>query len=316
MTILKEAGLNELRVNIAVRGYDLRAVELAAQIIDTVTVEIPVIPEDYTRIIKTLGKLRDIGVKHLNLHTLHAGSANYKALAARGYIFFRYYNFPVVESELTALRIMQYAVKNKLTLPINYCTDSYRFRVHINNSRKIEAEFMKSQYEEITKAGFLRNLAVIGSPENIKKISEMFIKKKIKTKLWTLNSGANELTIHSDLLRYLNFIKEFVITYYAPVLEAKSLKDWNGEGESVNVNNKFFLRKKRVSQYKLGSASMEIFRSLFVENNSAKKTADVCYKTYRLEGKEGLLKIKRAIKMTLKNFSRFERVESGLADYF
>lgn len=44
---LKEAGLNEMRFNIAARHYDLKAVKMAADIIDTVTVEIPAVPEDY-----------------------------------------------------------------------------------------------------------------------------------------------------------------------------------------------------------------------------------------------------------------------------
>jgi len=41
---LKEAGLNEIRFDIAARKYDLKAAKIAVGIIDKVTVEIPAIP--------------------------------------------------------------------------------------------------------------------------------------------------------------------------------------------------------------------------------------------------------------------------------
>lgn len=47
LNTLKEAGLNEIRFDIAARNYDLKAAKMAIGIIDRVTVEIPAIPEDY-----------------------------------------------------------------------------------------------------------------------------------------------------------------------------------------------------------------------------------------------------------------------------
>ena len=61
-----------MRFNISARKYDLKAVKMAAGIIDTVTVEIPAIPEDYEILKKCLPRMKAIGVAHLNLHQLFA----------------------------------------------------------------------------------------------------------------------------------------------------------------------------------------------------------------------------------------------------
>ena len=72
LNALKEAGLNEIRFDIAARNYDLKAVKMASAIIDRVTVEIPAIPEDYEILKKCLPRMKAIGVAHLNLHQLFA----------------------------------------------------------------------------------------------------------------------------------------------------------------------------------------------------------------------------------------------------
>ena len=72
LNALKQAGLNEMRFNIAAGHYDLKAVKIAAGILDTVTVEIPAVPEDYEILKRCLPRLKAIGVAHLNLHQLFA----------------------------------------------------------------------------------------------------------------------------------------------------------------------------------------------------------------------------------------------------
>jgi pyruvate formate-lyase activating enzyme-like uncharacterized protein len=69
---LKQAGLNEIRFDIAARKYSLKAAKMAAGIIDRVTVEIPAVPEDYEILKKCLPKMKAMGVAHLNLHQLNA----------------------------------------------------------------------------------------------------------------------------------------------------------------------------------------------------------------------------------------------------
>jgi len=313
---LKEAGLNEIRFNIAARGYDLQSTALAAQIINIVTVEIPVIPEDYKIVTESLRKLYEIGVNHLNLHTLVASSDNYHKLVDRGYTFFHYYNIPVLESDLTALKIIQYAVRNKLNLPINYCTDPYRVRFQSKNHRKITGGFMKGEFEQITEAGFLRNLSFVDTPENIKKISRTLSKKSNNKKLWILNMDKSKIFIHSSLLKYLSFVKKVLITYYEFSFGSKSsATDSTGKEEGVSVTDRIILKKITSFQCSLNSFGMKIFHKLFIEDISTKKTLDYCTKTYGLTSKNDLMKARKAINTIVKNFRTFEHIESGAPFY-
>ena len=69
---LRDAGLNEIRLNLFVQNYDIEKICLASQYIDIVTVEIPAIPEDFERVCKLLPELVRSGVKYLNLHQLRS----------------------------------------------------------------------------------------------------------------------------------------------------------------------------------------------------------------------------------------------------
>ena len=71
---LAEAGLNELRFNMAATGYFhphiLEMVRYAAMRLSAVAVEIPAIPEDRDPLLKALPVWSRAGVKYLNLHEL------------------------------------------------------------------------------------------------------------------------------------------------------------------------------------------------------------------------------------------------------
>ncbi len=71
---LAQAGLNELRFNMAATGYRHPHVSAmlgqAAAVLPTVTVEIPAIPRHAARLQKALPVWARLGVKHLNLHEL------------------------------------------------------------------------------------------------------------------------------------------------------------------------------------------------------------------------------------------------------
>ncbi len=74
ISALAEAGLDELRFNMAATGYVhphvLEMVRYAATRLAAVTVEIPAIPEDRDPLLKALFVWSRIGVKYLNLHEL------------------------------------------------------------------------------------------------------------------------------------------------------------------------------------------------------------------------------------------------------
>lgn len=156
---LKEAGLDEIRFNISVRGYDLSKVKPAVGIINKVTIEIPAIPEDYEKVKKTLRKMHKIGVDHLNLHQLEITAYNCKNFIGRNYSFLRLPSVVVLESEFFALKIIRYALNNKIDLPINYCAKSYKSRFQKMGLMQRRASLVKESFEDLTDTGYIRRLS-------------------------------------------------------------------------------------------------------------------------------------------------------------
>jgi len=123
---LAEAGLNELRFNIVAADYSLKHVARAIDLVETVTIEIPAIPEDEERLKALLPDIAALGVQHLNLHQLMILGDNAVALVQRGYRFTQGMTPSVVESELAALRVLAHAVRAGITLPISQCSTAYK----------------------------------------------------------------------------------------------------------------------------------------------------------------------------------------------
>jgi len=125
---LREAGLDEIRINIAAVDYSLDGVELAKRIFDRVTVEIPAIPEDRHRVREVLPEMARIGVAHVNLHQLMLIGNNHGRIRDRGYVLSHGPTPSVVESELAALELMQGVADAGLKLSIQYCATAFKAR--------------------------------------------------------------------------------------------------------------------------------------------------------------------------------------------
>jgi uncharacterized protein len=142
---LKKAGLNEIRFDLVARSYDIEPLRLAAKIIDTVTVEIPTIPKDRERLAGILGALKEMGVKHLNLHELMVTEENISKLKRCGIVGSRVSGRTLKaaagsvlagkDSLKAALEIEKHAreegknrkgQKGRSGLPINVCSLSYK----------------------------------------------------------------------------------------------------------------------------------------------------------------------------------------------
>jgi len=159
--MLRDAGLNELRFDISANGYRLDRLELAAGHIPTVTVEIPAIPGDYRLLRDLLPSLADAGVAHLNLHQLRCTPHNRAALVERGYTFLHGPRVTVLESELTALRLLTDSLRGGGRSPaINYCSFAYKNRFQAGAARRRAAEQLVAPHEDITAAGYIRSLAL------------------------------------------------------------------------------------------------------------------------------------------------------------
>jgi len=136
---LKAAGLDEIRFSYKMEDQPriqekvLSNMSDAKEILPCVMVEMPVMPDCEEEMKTLLCRLDEIGIWSINLLELCFPYNNAQAFAARDFQL-RYppyrtlYNFwyagglPVAGSELVALRLMKYAVENKLTLGVHYCS--------------------------------------------------------------------------------------------------------------------------------------------------------------------------------------------------
>ena len=171
---LAAAGLNEIRFDIGATGYSLDKVRKAKGIIPNITVEIPAVPEEKERIKQLLIEMIRAGISNLNLHQLRFTKHNGKNLQKKGYTLMPAEQPIVLESELAALEIINYAHKHNLDIGINYCSFFFKYRFQ--------------------KAGFRKQLANVFSPEEV--ITEKgFIREmnqnRIAYKTWVLGNESN-----------------------------------------------------------------------------------------------------------------------------
>ena len=164
---LKDAGLDEIRFDLSAVGYDLKKIRLAVGQIPFVTVEIPAIPEDFQRLTELLPRMKAIGVDHLNLHQLRLNPFNRDQLDKRKYTYLHGEKVTVLESELTALALMQHVVEQNIGLPVNYCASVFQHRFQRAAARRKSARLMLKSHESITESGYIRSLAVVGDPERL-----------------------------------------------------------------------------------------------------------------------------------------------------
>lgn len=124
--------LNEVRFDIGATSYSLEKIKMAKGIIDNLSIEIPAIPEHKDEILALLPEMVSAGVKNLNLHQLRLTAYNAPKLLKRNYTYMAAEKPIVIESELTALEIIEHARKEKINIGINYCSFFYKNRFQSN----------------------------------------------------------------------------------------------------------------------------------------------------------------------------------------
>ncbi len=156
MKLLADAGLNEIRFDIGATNFSLDKVKLAKGLIPHVTIEIPAVPEEKARLIKLLPLMEKAGVTNLNLHQLRLTKHNVKHLAKRGYTYINAEKPLVLESELTALEIINAARGLKLNLGVNYCAFHYKNRFQKAGFRRIIARTVLTPVGDLSENGYIR----------------------------------------------------------------------------------------------------------------------------------------------------------------
>lgn len=230
---LANAGLDEIRLDLAAVNYDLERVALAKRFIPAVTVEIPCLPHDYDRLKDLLPRLSACGVSYLNLHQLMVGRHNYQSYMNRGYHFLHSWHTPVHESEMTALRLMKYAMDNRIDLPINYCAKIYKESFQERNYRMSYADLFLAPLESTTENGYFRRIRVRDTWDNIQSQAQKFRERNADPRRWAVLAPDEGMAVHPELLPRLDLADyQLKVEYYAPAVKKK---DENGLFERGNL---------------------------------------------------------------------------------
>lgn len=291
---LKNLGLNEIRFDISAVNYQLDKVKLAAEILDCVTVEIPAIPEDFELMKKKLADIRDVGVKHLNLHQLRLTPHNFKNLTQRSYTFLHGAKVTVLESELTALKLMLYVLEQKIDLPINYCSFVYKNRFQQAAARKRTAQLIKKEVETTTENGCLRSLSLAGNPDKIRHLAEHLH----QSSFWHLSSSGDRLYFAPDLWKKIDKSQFTLFLKYSLAQISDSLS--------------YF--------YPFTKLQLTEQRNVFIERITASKEFEI--KPNEIDFIEKLIinqQPENALPTMTPRWSKilgFERIAAGLQDYF
>jgi pyruvate formate-lyase activating enzyme-like uncharacterized protein len=238
--MLADAGLNEIRFNITATGYDLAKARMASRIIENVTVEIPAIPEDYETMKAKISEMADTGISFLNLHQIRCTKHNGKQLSEHGYTFLHGPQIGILESELTALKLLRYALAEDINLGVNYCSLIYRHRFQTRSSRARWAPLMTKPFEEVTKAGMIRIIRMDGQPDTMAQAI------RLSYAIATVRPG---------------------ITYHNPFKEIRL-----ASGKKIAIE-----RAMAFMDIELSGPEIELFRDAFLENHGYEEM-DAVYK--------------------------------------
>lgn len=210
---LRDAGLDEIRFNLAANNYHLAPVYLAKDYIPAIIVEVPVIPEDENKIKYLMAVLDKLGIFGLNLHELLFFGYNHSFYKKRGYMlktaetrpFYSELAVPIYHSEETAFHLLEFAIKKQYTMSVHYCSCSAKQDIQHIRKRYQYAVDSQRPYEKITEDGLLEKL-VIYEPENRDALKDLKCYSIPQGQI-NISSDKRRLEIHPDNLRYLNLKK-------------------------------------------------------------------------------------------------------------
>lgn len=204
LAALAAAGLDEIRFNLHANGYRLDGVERAVRHIPTVTVETPAVPEEEARMGQLLPVLAGLGVKHVNLHDLRVTPHNVKHMIGRGYTCLHGPKATVLESELTALRLLGQAAADGLPLAVQYCCFAYKNPFQARGHRRRWCPEVMRPTETLTATGAIRTCAVSASREYLAALVAGWTEAGVPNVAWSVQGRGDKVHVAPELLRGLD----------------------------------------------------------------------------------------------------------------
>lgn len=313
LVLFKEAGLDEIRFDISANHYELSKVAMAMEEIGRVTVEIPALPEDFERMKYVMRELRTLGVKHLNLHHLRCTPHNRENLVKRGYTFLHGPKVTVLDSELTALRLLRYAKEAAMDLPINYCSYVYKNRFQTVGQRLRLVPYVCNPYEDITAAGAIRRMYIKENQEKIAALGERLEKEGWENATWYIPKSRDRLFFKESLWPLLSPSEHTLfLDYFIPVLN--SGPSYHFIFKEVPLSRKKAVFVEKVSGphgKKLEGASLDIFARHFLRGERNQEDSTYSENLGPLSGGD----LPR-LTPELEEIGEFEEIGFGLQDYY
>lgn len=264
---LRDAGLDEIRFDIGASDYSLKKASLAAAIIPCVTVEIPAIPEEFERMKVKLAEMRAVGVSHLNLHQLRLTPHNFDKLIQRDYTYLHGEKVTVLESEMTALRLIRDGLAQGIDLPVNYCSFVYKNRFQKAAARRRNAPFVKKGFEDLTESGYLRTLTLLGDPGLIAAQTERFRQAGAAVELWTFGGTRDRLSFSASLLPLVAWGNSRLLVGYgeAAQMAAVSYRNVFVEVKLTHTQNLVIEKRKVCRDTELSAEAATAFTAAVVD---------------------------------------------------
>ncbi len=306
---LRKAGLDEIRFNIGARHYNLDRVAAAVGLIDRVTVEVPAIPEEYDRLKDSVQKLAALGAAHLNLHQLRCTPFNHRHLAERNYTFLHGPKVTILESELTALKMILYSVENGIGLPINYCSFVYKNTCQGAAARRRAAAIIRKPSEDITATGMIRTLSLKGSAENLGRLAGLLSSRCGDTGAWYHAREQSRLHIRASLWPLIDGNALPLIVNYHEAFQRPSVS-YRHAFKKIDINRykqMVIERRPLAEEFELDREETALFVREFIQPSQGAPTVEQKEKGHRL-------KASSEYKMRL--IRSFEVFREGLQEYF
>ncbi len=245
LAALAGAGLDEIRFDISADRYRLDHAAAAIGVIGRVTVEIPAIPEDLKRLKRLVRDLDEMGIDFVNLHQLRCTPYNCTNLMQRNYTFLHGPRVTVLESELAALEVIRYAIEEKITLPVHYCSYTYKHQFQGAGARRRSAILSRAPYEDVTKNGYIRRMTLSGSPGDIRSIHTRLVEAGCDPGSWALQGNGDRLFFNASVWPCIDFSgSRLSLQYYNTALRPTVSYSQPFREIQVNRYKKVIIEKK------------------------------------------------------------------------
>lgn len=282
---LAQIGLDEIRFDIGATDYSLNNVKLAIGKIKTVTVEIPAVPEKEELLKSLLPEMKRIGVDHLNLHQLRLTPHNFDNLISREYTFLHGPKTAVLESELTALRLVKFSLELDL-VPVNYCSFIFKNRFQKMATRKRSAQLFHDAFDETTENGYLRK--ILFEPKDFAKVKEFLAENCKIDDFYILK---NRFLLKKEIIPLLSGFKGYYyIEYYVTRLSDNI--SYQAPFQKLMIRNRLYFVEKglAIAPLKLTFAKLKkllqndfILADKMIPTSHSKERFSYCYEKVQLE---------------------------------